>query len=130
MTSPASNPAGARVLVVDDEPDLRTLYELTLLRAGYEVLSAANMAEARDQLAAERFDIVITDLKMEKIDGLRILERTKELYPNTEVIMITGYPTASLEARIRNTPCTQFLTKPFTLTDLIDAIYAAVGSGS
>ena len=51
MNASANAPGAARVLVVDDEPDLRTLYELTLLREGYQVASAGTLAEARAQLA-------------------------------------------------------------------------------
>ena len=52
----------ARVLVIDDEPDLRTLYELTLLREGYRVETAGSVQEARDQLKQQRFDAIITDM--------------------------------------------------------------------
>ena len=52
-------PAAARVLVVDDEPDLRTLYELTLLREGHQAEAAGSLTEAREQLARQPFDVVI-----------------------------------------------------------------------
>ncbi|MBP9955155.1 MAG: response regulator, partial [Ottowia sp.] len=68
MNASANAPGAARVLVVDDEPDLRTLYELTLLREGYQVASAGTLAEARAQLAQQRFDVVITDMRLP--DGL------------------------------------------------------------
>ena len=60
--------APARILVVDDEPDLRTLYELTLLRDGHHVSTAANLAQASALLASQRFDVLITDMRLP--DGL------------------------------------------------------------
>ena len=58
----SSAPAAACILVVDDEPDLRMLYELTLLREGYRVETAGTVQEAREQLLAQQFDVVITSI--------------------------------------------------------------------
>ena len=63
----------AQVLVVDDEPDLRTLYELTLLREGYRVDAAGTLAEAWQQLEAKKFDAVITDMRLPDGQGLELL---------------------------------------------------------
>lgn len=63
----------ARLLVVDDEPDLRTLYELTLLREGYEIDSAGSVAEALALLQAGRYSAVITDMKLPDGSGLALL---------------------------------------------------------
>ena len=64
-----------RILVVDDEPDLRTLYELTLLREGYRVDAAGSLAEAWQRLEAQRFDAVITDMRLPDGLGLELLHR-------------------------------------------------------
>nr|HPH14892.1 response regulator [Burkholderiaceae bacterium] len=61
-------PSNAHILVVDDEPDLRTLYELTLLREGYRVVTAGTVEEARQLLAEQVFDVLITDMRLP--DGL------------------------------------------------------------
>ena len=58
------NATAATILVVDDEPDLRTLYELTLLREGYRVQTAGSVGEAREQLQNQTFDAVITDMRL------------------------------------------------------------------
>jgi two-component system, NtrC family, response regulator PilR len=63
----------ARILVVDDEPDLRTLYELTLLREGYRVESAGDLAQARQQLKDSQFDVLITDMRLPDGLGLELL---------------------------------------------------------
>ena len=62
-----------RLLVVDDEPDLRTLYELTLLREGYEIDSAGSVTEALDHLQAGTYSAVITDMKLPDGSGLSLL---------------------------------------------------------
>ena len=60
-------PSNAHILVVDDEPDLRTLYELTLLREGYRVETAGTVEEARQLLAEQNFDVLITDMRLPDI---------------------------------------------------------------
>ena len=67
MTS-TPTPSAPLVLVIDDEPDLRTLYELTLLREGYRVEAAGNLTEARQLLGERRYEAVITDMRLP--DGL------------------------------------------------------------
>ena len=67
------NPPAASILVVDDEPDLRTLYELTLLREGYHVSTAATLQEAHEQLQTQRFDVVITDMRLPDGFGMELL---------------------------------------------------------
>ena len=69
MTAPS-----AYILVVDDEPDLRTLYELTLLREGYRVETAGDLAEARQYLQEKRFDAVITDMRLPDAEALLLQE--------------------------------------------------------
>ena len=77
------HPQPASILVVDDEPDLRTLYELTLLREGYRVETAADIAQARQLLAHNRYEVVITDMRlpdgfgMELLHDLRKQQRTE-----------------------------------------------------
>ena len=68
-----SHPQPAHILVIDDEPDLRTLYELTLLREGYRVEAAGDLAQARQQLENHQFDAVITDMRLPDGLGLELL---------------------------------------------------------
>ena len=76
MAAPSSS-SPFQILVVDDEPDLRTLYELALLREGYRVDAAATLAEARELLAARKFDAIITDMRLP--DGLG-LEMVRDVF--------------------------------------------------
>ena len=70
-----STPRPARLLVLDDEPDLRTLYELTLLREGHHVDTAACVSDALQLLAQEAYDAVITDMRLPDGSGLDILRQ-------------------------------------------------------
>jgi DNA-binding NtrC family response regulator len=82
-----------KILIVDDEKiTLKNLMHV-MEKEGYEVVGVLNGPNALKILEEQEFDVVLTDLKMEKVDGMQILKRCKELYPNTEVIMITGYAT-------------------------------------
>src|SRR5689334_13157174 len=84
----------AQVLVVDDEPDLRTLYELTLLREGYSVDCAATLAEACAQLAAKKFDAVITDMRLPDGQGTELLRRMASEQRGERCIVMTAYGSA------------------------------------
>ena len=86
--------AAASILVVDDEPDLRTLYELTLLREGYRVETASCVTEAKEQLRLQRFDVVITDMRLPDGEGLQVLQELREQQRNERCIVITAYGSA------------------------------------
>ena len=94
MTASLSPPATARILVVDDEPDLRTLYELTLLREGYRVETAGDLAEARQYLQEKRFDAVITDMRLPDGLGLEVLHTLKAQQRTERCIVMTAYGSA------------------------------------
>jgi DNA-binding response OmpR family regulator len=118
-----------KVLVIDDEPAYRDSLRLLMPCEGFEVETAANAGEAYEAAARFQPDVLVVDWMLkDHTDGLDVADSMRKSHSELRVIVITGYPTASLEARIHNTPATQFLTKPFTLSDLIDAIYAAVES--
>ncbi|WP_304307542.1 response regulator, partial [Pseudacidovorax intermedius] len=87
-SSPASPPA--QILVVDDEPDLRTLYELTLLREGYLVEAASSVEEAWQHLQANRFDAVITDMRLPDGLGLELLQRIARHQRSERCVVMTA----------------------------------------
>ena len=78
------------ILVVDDEAIALSNLTHVLKKEGYQVTGFQSGPEALKYIEAQPFNLLLTDLKMEKVDGLRLLKRTKELYPDTEVIMVTG----------------------------------------
>ena len=77
----------AQVLIVDDHDSMREGLEILLRRRGHRVLAASGGQEGLDLLAEEGADLVITDLKMSKVDGLEVLRQTKETAPDTEVLV-------------------------------------------
>ena len=123
-----SAPANATVLVVDDEPDLRTLYELTLLREGHEVSSAADLAEAREALAAQRFDVLITDMRLPDGLGLELLRELGGAQRNEKSIVITAYGSAENAVEALKCGAFDYLTKPVDLKQLRTAVSAALQS--
>ena len=83
----------ARVLIIDDEEIARKNLAHILTKENYDVTTAADGVGALRKLESSEFDVVLTDLRMGKIDGMDILERVKIKYPDTKVIMVTGYAT-------------------------------------
>src|SRR3989337_1805292 len=81
----------ANILVVDDDQGMREFLEIMLTREGYRVAVAANAEKAWELCRKEKFDLVITDLKMPGIDGIAFLKGLKDISPETMVILITAY---------------------------------------
>ena len=113
----ASNPAlsAPRILVVDDEPDLRTLYELTLLREGYRVETAESCAEALQCLREQRFDVVITDMRLTDGLGLALIRQLKADLRPERCVVITAYGSADNAVESLKAGAFDYLTKPVDL---------------
>jgi ATP-dependent Lon protease len=107
-----------RMLVVDDEKMTRMNLEHVLKKEGYLVQTAASGVEAIALMENERYDVILTDLKMEKVDGLGVLEKAKSLDPDTEVIIITGYATVPTAVEAMKKGSYHFLAKPLKLDDI------------
>src|SRR2546430_11015775 len=90
---PAPASPAARVLIVDDQRNMRTTTALVLRQAGYDVAEAESGEAALSRLLAEPFDVVLTDLKMAPLDGIAVLRGALEIAPTTQVIVMTGYGT-------------------------------------
>jgi ATP-dependent Lon protease len=108
----------SQVLVVDDEEIARTNLEYILRKEGYQVSTAANGLEALEKVKAQEFDVVLTDLKMEKMDGIQVLESVKQIAPHTEIIMVTGYATVSSAVDALKKGAAHYLSKPIKLDEL------------
>ena len=111
-----------RVLVVDDEAVARTNLEYVLRKEGYEVAVAENGSEALEKLVVGEFDLLLTDLKMEKIDGMQLLERVKKIAPHMETIIFTGYATVSSAVEALQHGAAHYLTKPINLDELREVV--------
>ena len=81
---------GVKILVVDDEQGIREFLSFELSQQGYEVFTASNGAEALERIRAEKFSLVISDIRMPMLGGLEALEAIKRMEPDVEVIMMTG----------------------------------------
>jgi DNA-binding NtrC family response regulator len=108
----------ARILIVEDEFIARENLEHVLQKEGYQTVALDNGVKALKELEKTEFDLVMTDLRMQQVDGMQILERTRELYPDTEVIMITGYATVSSAVEAMQKGAYHYLAKPCKIDEV------------
>jgi len=106
------------ILIVDDEASVRDWLTIYLKRAGHSYRTAANGAEALVAVKEERFDLVITDLKMPKVSGLEVLRAVKECSPLTEVVVITAFATPQTAIEAMKAGAYDYLTKPFKIDEM------------
>jgi two-component system response regulator PilR (NtrC family) len=107
-----------RVLVVDDEQSMRDLLTIMLRQAGYEVTAADGGEAAVEALKVGSFELVITDLRMRKIDGLAVLRAAKEHSPRTVVVVVTAYASTETAVEAMKLGAYDYVTKPFKLDEL------------
>ncbi len=118
----------ASLLVVDDEPIARSNLRHVLGREGYSVEVAANGEEALALMARQEFDCIVTDLKMDRMDGMQLLEAAREVAPDTKFILVTGYATVDTAVRALKTGAVHYLSKPIDLQELRDAVRTVLAS--
>ncbi|MEO8543535.1 MAG: sigma-54 dependent transcriptional regulator [Burkholderiaceae bacterium] len=123
---PASAQKDVHILVVDDEPDLRTLYELALVREGYDVLGVGDLAQAWEQLSARRFDVVITDMRLPDGMGISLLQRLREGQRRERCVVITAYGSADNAVESLKAGAFDYLTKPVDIQQFRSVIASAV----
>jgi two-component system response regulator PilR (NtrC family) len=116
----------ARILVIDDEPDLRTLYELTLLREGYRVEAAGDLLQARQQLSENRFDAVITDMRLPDGLGLELLRDLVTQQRPERCVVITAHGSAENAVEALKAGAFDYLTKPVDLKQFRNVVASAV----
>jgi len=115
-----------RVLAVDDAPTTLEVLERNLTSQGYQVFTAPSVPEAITILKSIPVELVITDLKMPGVSGLDLIRHVRENFKETEVIMITGYPTVEGAVKAVKTGAEEYLTKPFTDEELLAAVRRAM----
>ena len=118
--------ANTRILVVDDEPDLRTLYELTLLREGYQVEAAESVHDAWAALDTKAFDLVITDMRLPDGTGTEILKGLRAQQRNERCVVITAYGSAQNAVECLKEGAFDYLTKPVDLKQFRTVVAAAL----
>ena len=107
-----------RILVVDDEAIARENLEHILTKDGYEVATADSGISALKKLSNTEFDLVMTDLKMKQVDGMEVLARTKEQYPDTEVVMLTAYATVATAIEAMQKGAYHYIPKPYKIDEV------------
>ena len=117
-----------RVLVVDDERDIREGSERILSRLGFQLQTAARGDEALQLFDPFRPAIVLLDLKMPGIDGMEVLKRLREKDPSLLVIVITGYATAEQARESMKGGAVDFIAKPFRISQLRELIARTLAS--
>ncbi|MHC8288854.1 sigma-54-dependent transcriptional regulator [Pseudomonas sp. XS1P51] len=115
-----------KVLIVDDEPDIRELLEITLGRMKLDTFSARNLAEAQALLTRETFDLCLTDMRLPDGTGLELVQHIQQRYPQVPVAMITAYGSLETAINALKAGAFDFLTKPVDLTRLRELVTSAL----
>jgi len=115
-----------RALIVDDEPDIRELLEITLGRMKLDTRSARNVKEAREWLAKEPFDLCLTDMRLPDGTGLELVQHILQRHPQVPVAMITAYGSLDTAINALKAGAFDFLTKPVDLGRLRELVAAAL----
>jgi DNA-binding NtrC family response regulator len=116
----------AKVLVVDDEEIARKNLDHILQKEGYIVVMAASGAEALEKMETSDFDVVLTDIRMENISGIEVLEKTKSRYPETEVVMVTAYASTDSATETLKKGAFQYIAKPFKISEIRVTVKQAI----
>ena len=112
----------AKILVIDDEQDIRNLLDTLLRRKGYDVVLAESGRKGLELFRRERPDVIVLDLKMPEMDGLTVLRQIHSLDPKKPVIILTGAGTAEAEQQVRTLGVTEYIEKEFSLHLLGDSL--------
>ncbi|HYC91184.1 MAG TPA: response regulator [Thermoanaerobaculia bacterium] len=111
-----------RVLVADDEDAIRTLVSHTLRRAGFDPVEASDGQHAIERLDAGRFDAVVLDLMMPRVDGFGVVEHLIETQPRMmeKTVVMTAFPETAAKQRLHHLCC--IISKPFDLDELLQVV--------
>ena len=115
-----------RVLVVDDERDLAELAAFFLERAGFTARCAASAEEALQLLQHERFAVVVSDVRMPRMNGLELLQAIRQKDPDVEVLLLTGYPDLQAAVSAIKLGAFDYLAKPYVEKDLVERVAKAL----
>jgi DNA-binding NtrC family response regulator len=119
-------PAHERILIVDDEENVLVLFKRVLAKEGYQVECASSAYEALNKLQNNSFNLVLTDLKMDGMDGLDLMRQSKTLNPALPFIMITAYGTIQAAMTAGKEGVENFLIKPIDIEELKLAVKKAL----
>ena len=111
-----------KILLAEDDNDMRRFLVKALEKAGYKVISFDNGASAYDRLREEPFSLLLTDIVMPEMDGIELARRATELDPDLKDMFITGFAAVALNSDSKAPKDAKVLSKPFHLRDLVDEV--------
>src|SRR5271156_5767621 len=112
----------AKILLAEDDNDMRRFLVKALQNAGYDVTSFDNGLSAFNRLREEPFELLLTDIVMPEMDGIELARRATELDPDIKVMFITGFAAVALNPDNNAPPQAKILSKPFHLKDLVNEV--------
>ena len=115
------------IMVLDDEEIVCTRLKPSLEKAGYSIETFTDSRKARERLESHRFDIVVTDLKMADIDGMELFHLIREKWPDTAVIIISGFVTVEVTREALRAGVEDVIPKPFRISHLKEVIEKTAG---
>ena len=118
----------AKILLAEDDDDMRRFLVRALERAGHEVTSFAEGASAFEELKQASFDLLLTDIVMPEMDGIELARRAAELDPALKIMFITGFAAVALNPDSRAPKDAKVLSKPFHLRDLVAEVERMVAA--
>ncbi|MEH6617853.1 MAG: response regulator, partial [Porticoccus sp.] len=115
-----------RVLVVDDEPDIRELLSMTLEQMGLEVITTSKLTKARKLLDSESFDLCLTDMNMPDGNGLELVDHVQAYHPHLPIAMISAYGNMEIAVEALKKGAFDFISKPLELIRLRNIVQSAL----
>jgi len=116
----------AKILIADDDPTILSLLNKILLSKGYDVQLAENGSVADKLLKSDKFDLLISDIKMEPVDGMQLLKKTRQMRPHVGVIMLTAYATVATAVEAMKEGAFDYIPKPFKIDELLETVKRAL----
>lgn len=119
----------AKILIVDDDPDILTVIQRLLETDGHESVTAEDGLKALELVKRQPFDLIISDLRMPSMDGMSLLREVKTIRPSLPVILVTAYASAETASESVKLGAAAYLFKPFKVKELLDAVGRALKGG-
>lgn len=118
----------AKILITEDETALRSFVARALTMDGHETVEAEDGADGLEKLGQDEFDLLLSDIRMPVMDGIALAEQAAERYPNTKILLMTGYAEQRERADNLNKIVVDVLSKPFALNDIRNAVADALAA--
>lgn len=118
----------AKILITEDETALRTFVARALRLDGHETVEAEDGADGLEKLESDRFDLLLSDIRMPVMDGIALAEETAERYPDTKILLMTGFAEQRERADNLNKIVVDVVSKPFALPDIRAAVAQALAA--